>query len=309
MDFTLDAFYDDKYKARDFRAYIYTPSLVKTRLDLVYTDIVNWERSGLLDINYGVDIDKTAYKSTAVCFMEYVWMSIVSHLREFGFSYEDIKAMGYFLTQPITIEVIRAGFLKNPQYFENSYTSRLDKKALSAMTSTKQSDGSYITLLESLVKDTILGAQNIRLLFFKHPAAFQVVNKKSLEELSSRDDSSGLEAFQKSVEKPHCSFSLSGLTQKFVQKNTDYTKEQIMILSKTDHKILTLVRKHHRALKSVTIKYKDKTPTMIELTSMHKAEAEKRLVEYIKKGSYMTMEFKVENGDPLIFNRTEKHKL
>ncbi len=309
MDFTLDPFYDDKYKAPDFRAYIYTPSLVKTRLDLVYTDIVNWERSGLLDINYGVDIDKTAYKSTAVCFMEYVWMSIVSHLREFGFSYEDIKAIGYFLTQPITIEVLRAGFLKNPQYFENTYTSCLDKKAISAITSTKQSDGSYITLLESLVKDTILHAQNIRLLFFKHPAAFQVVNKKSLEELSSREDGSGLEAFQKAIEKPHCSFSLSGLTQKFVQKNTDYTKEQIMILSKTDHKILTLVRKHHRALKSVTIKYKDKTPTMIELTSMHKAEAEKRLVEYIKKGSYMTMEFKVENGDPLIFNRTEKHKL
>lgn len=309
MDFTLDAFYDDKYKAPDFRAYIYTPSLVKTRLDLVYTDIVNWERSGLLDINYGVDIDKTAYKSTAVCFMEYVWMSIVSHLREFGFSYEDIKAIGNFLTQPITLEVIRAGFLKNPQYFENTYTSRLDKKALSAITSTKQSDGSFITLLESLVKDTILDAQNIRLLFFKHPAAFGVVNKKSLEELSSRDDGSGLEAFQKSVEKPHCSFSLSGLTQKFVQKNTDYTKEQVMILSKTDHKILTLVRKHHKALKSVKIKYKDKTPTMIELTSMHKAEAEKRLVEYIKKGSYMTMEFKVENGDPLIFNRTEKHKL
>jgi len=309
MDFKLDPFYADKYKARDFRAYIYTPSLVKTRLDLVYTDIVNWERSGLLDIDYGVDIDKTAYKSTAVCFMEYVWMSIVSHLREFGFSYEDIKAIGYFLTQPITLEVLRAGFLHNPQYFENTYTSRLDKKAISAITSTKQSDGSYITILESLVKDTILHAQNIRLLFFKHPAAFQVVNKKSLEELSSRDDDSGLEAFQKSVEKPHCSFSLSGLTQKFVQKNTDYTKEQIMILSKTDHKILTLVRKHHKALKSVTIKYKDKTPTMIELTSMHKAEAEKRLVEYIKKGSYMTMEFKVENGDPLIFNRTEKHKL
>ena len=309
MDFTLDPFYADIYKAQDFRAYIYTPSLVKTRLDLVYTDIVNWERSGLLDIDYGVDIDKTAYKSTAVCFMEYVWMSIVSHLREFGFSYEDIKAIGYFLTQPITLEVIRTGFLQNPQYFENTYTSRLDKKAISAITSTKQSDGSYITILESLVKDTILHAQNIRLLFFKHPAAFGVVNKKSLEELSSREDGSGLEAFQKSVEKPHCSFSLSGLTQKFVQKNTDYTKEQIMILSKTDHKILTLVRKHHKVLKSVTIKYKDKTPTMIELTSMHKAEAEKRLVEYIKKGSYMTMEFKVENGDPLIFNRTEKHKL
>ena len=309
MNFALDTFYDDIYKAQDFRSYIYTPSLVKTRLDLVYTDIVNWERSGLLDIDYGVDIDKTAYKSTAVCFMEYVWMSIVSHLREFGFSYEDIKAIGYSLTQPITLEVLRAGFLQNPQYFENTYTSRLDKKAISAITSTKQSDGSYITILESLVKDTILHAQNIRLLFYKHPAAFQVVNKKSLEELSSRDDSSGLEAFQKSVEKPHCSFSLSGLTQKFVQKNTDYTKQQIMILSKTDHKILTLIRKHHKALKSVTIRYKDKSPTMIELTSMHKAQAEKRLVEYIKKGGYMTMEFKVENGDPMIFNRTEKHKL
>ena len=50
MDFTLDTFYADFFKARDFRAHIYTPSLVKTRLDLVYTDIVNWERSGLLDI-------------------------------------------------------------------------------------------------------------------------------------------------------------------------------------------------------------------------------------------------------------------
>ena len=205
--------------------------------------------------------------------------------------------------------MLRAGFLENPQYFDRTNDDSLGKKAIAAIINTKQSEGSYITLLESLVIDTILHAQNIRLLFFKHPAAFQVVNKKSLEELSSRDDGSGLEVFQKSVEKPHCSFSLSGLTQKFVQKKTDYTKGQIMILSKTDHKILTLIRKHHKALKSVTIRYKDKSPTMIELTSMHKAQAEKRLVEYIKKGSYMTMEFKVENGDPMIFNRTEKHKL
>lgn len=309
MDFTLDTFYADFFKARDFRAYIYTPSLVKTRLDLVYTDMVNWERSGLLDIDYGVDIDKTGYKSTAICFMEYVWMSIVSHLREFGFSYEDIKDIGFLLTQPITLEVLKARILQNPQYFERTYDDSLGKKAIGAIINTKQSDGSYITLLESLVKDTILHAQNIRLLFFKYPSAFEIVNKSVLEELSSRDNNDGLEAFQTAVEKPHFSFSLSGLTQKFVQKKTDYTKEQIMILNQTDHKILTLIRKQHKALKSVTIRYKDKSPTMIELTSMHKAQAEKRLVEYIKKGSYMTMEFKVENGDPLIFNRTEKHKL
>jgi len=310
MDFSLDKFfYGDIVKARDFRAYLYTPTLVKTKLDLVYTDIINWERSGLLDIDYGVDIDKTGYKSTAICFMEYVWLSLVAHLRDFGFSYEDIKALGYLLTQPVNLEMLKAGVLQNPFYFENTYADKLGKKAIKAIVSTKHSDGSYICLLEMLVKNTVLQRENIRLLFFKYPAGFEIVNKEVLEELSSREDKTELEGFNTSIEKPHTSFSLSCLTHKFIKSSSDYTQTQIMILSKTDHKILTLLRKQYHSLKSVSITYKNNKPTFIEFTSLQKAEAEKRLIEHIKKGSYMNMTFKVVDGKAVTFEKTEKHKL
>lgn len=301
----LKGFYGDYSQSEAFRAYIYTPFLSKTKLDIVYTDMVNWERHGLLEIDYGVDIDKTAYKSTSLCFMEYVWLRIVSHLREFGFSYEQIKSAGELMTQPITVELLKEQLASNLQYFESKYDSakieRLRKR---------KGASSYVTLLEFLVKNTIINKEQIRLLFFKYPTALQIINKQSLDELSSRQDQELLKDFNTQIEKPHTSFSLSKLTHRYISLDSEtYTNEQMVILNREEHKIITLIRQRYSKLLSVNVKFKNGKATYLELNSLQKAEAEKRLLEYIKKGEYSTMEFQVIKGEVLRFTKTEKHKL
>ena len=59
---------------------------LKTELDIVYSDLVNWERSNLLSI--GGDSDKGDWKK--LNYVEYIWVKIIQELRQFGFNYEEI---------------------------------------------------------------------------------------------------------------------------------------------------------------------------------------------------------------------------
>jgi len=60
---------------------------LKTELDVVYTDLVNWERSGLLSL--GGNSDKGDWKK--VSYTEYIWIKIIVELRNYGFSYGEIE--------------------------------------------------------------------------------------------------------------------------------------------------------------------------------------------------------------------------
>jgi len=297
MEIDLTAFYGNKSLPQEFRTYIYTPFLLKTRLNIVYTDLINWERSGLLNIDYGVDIDKTQYKSTALCFMEYVWLSIIAELRSFGFSYDQINEFGELLTQPITVSMLKAAYEGNPQIH------------LSGEFKTSQTS-SYITLLEYLVKDTILNKQQLRILFFKNPTAFEIVNKSSLLEMNANPNPELKAKFNQKIDQSHFSFSLSALTQKYLDTaHTDFSSDHLDILSPVEHKIMTLIRQRYNQLLDVKISYQNKSAIRIELKTLQKSIAEKRIIEYLNKGDYGTLEFKAVDGNIIRFEKTETHKL
>ena len=65
----------------------------KTEIDVVYSDLTNWERNGLIDISHKVK--KGGHKKLS--YVDYVWVSIIKQLRGFGFSYDEIKAVKAFL--------------------------------------------------------------------------------------------------------------------------------------------------------------------------------------------------------------------
>ena len=311
MEIDLTAFYGNKSLPQEFRTYIYTPFLLKTRLNIVYTDLINWERSGLLNIDYGVDIDKTQYKSTALCFMEYVWLSIIAELRSFGFSYDQINEFGELLTQPITVSMLKAAYEGNPHFFEATYDSNNAKANLIKLKEFKTSQtSSYITLLEYLVKDTILNKQQLRILFFKNPTAFEIVNKSSLLEMNSNPNPELKAKFNQKIDQSHFSFSLSALTQKYLDTaHTDFLSDHLDILTPVEHKIMTLIRQRYNQLLDVKISYQNKSAIRIELKTLQKSIAEKRIIEYLNKGDYGTLEFKAVDGNIIRFEKTETHKL
>ena len=91
--FVLDPYFGDTLDPDSLINYIYTPLFLKTKIDVLYFDVLNWEKHDLLDIDLGLATVKSGYKKTAISFVQYVWIKMVEGLNSYGFSYDDIRAI------------------------------------------------------------------------------------------------------------------------------------------------------------------------------------------------------------------------
>jgi hypothetical protein len=115
--FVLDPYFGELSDPDSLINYICTPLFLKTKVDVQYYEILNWERFGLLDIDLGLSTLKTDYKKTAISFVQYVWIKMIESLNKYGFSYDDIRAIRAKLGQKL--------------YFELNYNQRIaENKAL-----------------------------------------------------------------------------------------------------------------------------------------------------------------------------------
>ena len=99
--FVLDPYFGELSDPDSLINYIYTPIFLKTKIDVLYFDILNWEKYDLLDIDLGLGTIKTDYKKTAISFVQYVWIKMVEALIKYGFSYDDIRAIRTKLSQKL----------------------------------------------------------------------------------------------------------------------------------------------------------------------------------------------------------------
>ncbi len=145
INFVLDPYFGELSDPDSLINYIYTPLFLKTKIDVLYFDILNWEKYDLLDIDLGLGTVKTDYKKTAISFVQYVWIKMVEALIKYGFSYDDIRAIRAKLSQKL--------------HFELNYNQKIaDNKALQTSDNHKKgislSLKSYV-LSQSLIKITI----------------------------------------------------------------------------------------------------------------------------------------------------------
>ena len=83
--FVLDPYFGETTDPDSLINYIYTPLFLKTKVDVQYYEILNWERYGLLDIDLGLGTVKTDYKKTAISFVQYVWIKMVEVIKQVWF--------------------------------------------------------------------------------------------------------------------------------------------------------------------------------------------------------------------------------
>jgi hypothetical protein len=137
--FVLNPYFGETTDPDSLINYIYTPLFLKTKIDVLYFDILNWEKYDLLDIDLGLGTIKTDYKKTAISFVQYVWIKMVEALIKYGFSYDDIRAIRARLSQKL--------------HFELNYNQKIaENKAL--QTSDNHKEG-YVTDFEKYVFSTI----------------------------------------------------------------------------------------------------------------------------------------------------------
>ena len=99
--FTLDPYFGDLSDPESLINYIYTPFFLKTKIDVLYFDVLNWEKYDLLSIDLGLNTINTGFKKTAINFVQYVWIKMIEALTKYGFYYDDIRAIRAKLNQKL----------------------------------------------------------------------------------------------------------------------------------------------------------------------------------------------------------------
>ena len=151
IKFVLDTYFGELSDPDSLINYICTPLFLKTKVDVQYYEILNWERFGLLDIDLGLSTLKTDYKKTAISFVQYVWVKMVEALIKYGFSYNDVKAIRKKLS-----EKLHYSYSSNQKIAQNK----------SLQTSDNYQEF-YVTEFERYVLSTIANKYNFKFFFLQ----------------------------------------------------------------------------------------------------------------------------------------------
>ena len=302
--FDLDSYFGNTNNLNKLANHICQPVFLKTKIDVLYNDILNWERYDLLGIEFGIKPEDTSYKKTAISFMDYVWIKTVETLRRYGFSYDDIKEIKTRMSEKLYLEAIYNNLIEGDEVIKGKYDPNLLEKAEKL---SKKKSHSYITFFEQIVFDTINKKTELKILFSRNdPKDFFLLTKdivKLLEE--NKLDNVTQHVFQCD----HFSFSFYKIFEPFLnttEKSFDGAK--ISILSEEEEKIMRIIRRQYHQLKSIKIRFKNNKVTHFDVKTIKKVEMQSRLMDHIKKGDYSSVSFEAIDGKIVHFENTKKHK-
>ena len=290
--FVLDPYFGETTDPDSLINYIYTPLFLKTKIDVLYFDILNWEKYDLLDIDLGLGTVKTDYKKTAISFVQYVWIKMVEALIKYGFSYDDIRAIRARLSQKL--------------HFELNYNQKIaENKAL--QTSDNHKEG-YVTDFEKYVFSTIAFKNKYHFFLYKDaPTDFFVFDDDLIRDFN--DANMGDYFFEK-FKKDHFSFSFYKIFEPFLHGDShQFDNRSISMLSDEEDKVLRMIRRNYNELKSITIRFNQSKPTHLEIKTTKQVSAESRIMEHIQKRDYSTIVIQTVDGSVVNFENTKKYKL
>ncbi|EAZ95027.1 hypothetical protein FBBAL38_11799 [Flavobacteria bacterium BAL38] len=277
---------------------------LKTELNVVYSDLVNWERSNLLNI--GGNSDKGDWKR--LNYFEYIWVKIIQELRAFGFSYEEIdNYKSELMIKPNIkeiIEAIKIDFQSVEEQFDAITLNNL--KSIEDNGSNEKIDLG-ISYFELMISRIIGSGEKWSILFFKDIPGFYF--PLSIETLKGFDKIGKTDIPEELLSKTYLSISLTDIIANFlVDGKNAFEKKTISILTKNEHNLLKHIRKGYGKIKSIKIRFKDKEMELLEVTSIKKVKMEGRLLDYIKKGEYQSISIDTVDGKIVNFENTQKIK-
>jgi DNA-binding transcriptional MerR regulator len=275
------------------------PIFLKTELDVIYNDFVRWENSGLL-------LDKEVKINTQrkYSYVEYTWVKVVEQLRKFGFDYDFIKTFKDVLDVRIDDEFYKFLIKEKRDELLEFYTEEEINKGVGNSTDDDP------TFFEAFIINVINYNDIVSILFFHDKPGFCVpFSSETIKEFEKRNANS---EYMEYMKMSHVSVSLNEIVKKFVINDIDKTlnsEKFTSILSSEEHSFLKIVRKKYKNLKSIRVKFKDNKMSFLEVKTIKKAKAESRLLEYIKKGDYLSIEIEAVDGNIVNFENTQKYKL
>lgn len=275
-----------------------TPVFLKTKVDVVYSDINNWD---LEEILYYSSSGKKGGQNR-LTYIDYIWLKIVKELKGYNFSISEIKSyrdqMFKSIDKDLLVKVVR-------EQMHLTTLSDQEKQEVLNTDLKEVFEGIDITTMDMLISEGILMGSKTNLLFFKYPTEVIGISQRALQEIQKNGYAEELEKFN---ERTHLNLSLRPILSKFVKEST-IDKSKDMILSREEYAMLTEIRKRLKDIKSVTIKYKEGQIDRIDIERMKSVKAESSLMAVIKSAEYSSIEMITQKGNIVCVNHTEKIKL
>jgi hypothetical protein len=302
LDMDINQFSGKPEKSSKLSEFLNKRTFKKTQLDIVYTDIVNWQRNDLLFIS---PLEKGEKWNKLTC-IEYIWIKIVEQLRYYGFTMEEIKVYKKDLME----------FMSTKSMLDGIHTKLDELKKIhpeAAAFFGEKSNGPLImqmmniqmTHLEGLILNMITSESATSLLFFKGTTEYSIISEPVTDEISKKD---WLTDFNKYNQRHHLSISLDIITKGILVYDGNFT-EIMLPISDQEYQILKVIRNYQSTITKLTVRFKNKEVNLIEINSEKTLPLESRLMDYIKKGDYQTIEIKTEDGRIVSCVNTKKIKL
>jgi hypothetical protein len=275
----------------------------RTKVDVVYSDIVNWEKNELL---YDIDQSKKSSQKK-FSYVEYTWLRIVEELRDYNFSYAEIKKYRTKLFEKVDPEVMVDGFFNqmktNPLITEEmiALLQESGKSELLEIYNVLEIKNIELALYEFLAS-----RESTSILFFREKEFAFPISSRAIEAIQSSGE---MEEFNEFLKDTHLKICLDKILKQFVSKDFEIVKDKNLLLSEGEYWMITEVRKRLSGIKSVTVKYRDEKPKYLAITGLKKVKVESSLMAIIKSADYSTIEVITENGNVVCINHTEKIKL
>lgn len=290
-------------KAPDLFYKIQEKVFLKTEIDIVYSDIKNWERSNLLwDSN---ESEKGNWNK--ISYSEYVWIKIVDQLKDFGCSNDEIIVLKKLLISKFKVidylkifdEIKKIIGVKEFEIYTQLY------KELNELDPNKEFN---FNILNVLIVNIIYSGEHLSLFVKKNDSQFFLpFSDTMLKEYSNTSVSTLVEDF---LNFPFYNIPISSYVSKFLSNKKDLGQNVFtMILSDQESKLLKIIRKNFETIKQLKVKYKTGDIELIEVTTVKKVALESKIINHIKKGDYKKITIDIANGNIVNFEDTEKIKL
>lgn len=313
MEFSLDTIFNSM-SADSFMEGIEKTNELRFQQKFVLKDIGistrvmnHWDAKGLIPASL-----RNKGGTYTFNFIELIWMHIVKELREYGYPLENIKIACFFLTTPIDYTEY---FRTQSKAEKEEITKRAEniplnneeekKKLVDSIKKALDDPNEVVeffqtNILSLLINEFLLYRSDVRIHIDQKgnvlPFTNELINHKEYNKVFKEVEFDHESYISISLFKFFRKFTMNKKYFSFLQDNN--------VLNENEAHILSLIREGKA--KTITIKFKDHKPYMLETTKEKKILAETRMTEILLNRGYQDISIRTENGNISYSNITTK---
>lgn len=243
-------------------------------------DATYWDKQGVLPKIKGTGM-RRKYD-----LVQSIWIKLVQQMRSLGISLATIQLLkDNFLEPKIDLDEIDPSILK--RFFDKLNDKTNESFSLEEFHDTLKQE--EISIFKSIVIATIIFRKPLLCLVNKDGDYYLYDSNKHQEYIQEGPD------FVEFISHPYFCISFSDAFKTLVhdwspiESFSDYS-----LLSDSELQILSNIRKQN--INSITIRYKDGAPFLIEVSEQSKITMEQRFLDVISKNGYQSITIKTQNG-------------